>query len=144
MIWLSEIAVSCSNCLSLILPYVCENRDFWRRHRRKIFVTVGALGGGYVLYKLYDANRRRVIEWERELAEQERILAERENFIKAQLRDILISCFISTKSRVLCFRSMYGCGSNILHVSILIECKPILPIFKGLLIRQRCPMQCII
>ncbi|KAB1212327.1 Peroxisome biogenesis protein 3-2 [Morella rubra] len=61
-------------------------RDFWRRHRRKIFVTVGALGGGYVLYKLYDANRRRVIEWERELAEQERILAERENFIKAQMQ----------------------------------------------------------
>ncbi|XP_059453823.1 peroxisome biogenesis protein 3-2 [Corylus avellana] len=54
-------------------------RDFWRRHRRKLFVTVGVLGSGYLLYKLYDANRRRD-------ADLERYLAEREKFIKAQMQ----------------------------------------------------------
>jgi peroxin-3 len=63
------------------LVRACENRDFWRRHRRKIFVTVGVLGSGYLLYKLYDANRRRNADLEGELAE-------REKFIKAQLIEI--------------------------------------------------------
>lgn len=72
--------------MSLILVRACKNRDFWRRHRRKLFVTVGVLGSGYLLYKLYDANRRRD-------ADLERYLAEREKFIKAQLIEIQISCF---------------------------------------------------
>lgn len=57
-------------------------RNFWRRHRRKAFVTVGLLGSGYVLYKLYDAHRRRLADLERELADEQ----EGEKFIKAQMQ----------------------------------------------------------
>ncbi|KAF3965921.1 hypothetical protein ACB098_04G071800 [Castanea mollissima] len=57
-------------------------RDFWRRHRRKAFVTVGVLGGGYFLYKLYDAHRRKLVELERELADER----EGERLIKAQMQ----------------------------------------------------------
>lgn len=57
-------------------------RDFWRRHRRKAFVTVGVFGGGYILYKLYDAHKCRLADLERELA------GERANdeLIKAQMQ----------------------------------------------------------
>ncbi|CAL5374220.1 unnamed protein product [Camellia sinensis] len=56
--------------------------EFWRRHRRKVYLTLGALGSGYLLYKLYDAHRRRLSDLERELA------GERENdeLIKAQMQ----------------------------------------------------------
>ena len=56
-------------------------RDFWRRHKRKVYITLGVLGSGYFLYKLYDAHRRRISDLERELA------TERENdeLVKAQL-----------------------------------------------------------
>ncbi|XP_042965854.1 peroxisome biogenesis protein 3-2-like isoform X1 [Carya illinoinensis] len=54
-------------------------RNFWRRYRRTVFVTVGVLGSGYFLYKLYNAKRHRVAVLERELAE-------REKFIKAQMQ----------------------------------------------------------
>lgn len=56
--------------------------ELWRRHRRKVYVTVGVLGSGYLLYRLYDAHRRRRSELERELA------SERENdeLIKAQMQ----------------------------------------------------------
>ncbi|XP_034712126.1 LOW QUALITY PROTEIN: peroxisome biogenesis protein 3-2-like [Vitis riparia] len=57
-------------------------RDFWRRHRRKIFVSVGVFGSGYLLYKLYDAHRRRLDDLERELAVQR----ENEELIKAQMQ----------------------------------------------------------
>ena len=45
-------------------------RDFWRRHKRKIFVSAGVLGTGYVLYKLYNAHRQRLDVLERELANE--------------------------------------------------------------------------
>ena len=70
--------------MSLICVFDCETRDFWRRHRRKAFVTVGVLGSGYFLYKLYDAHRRKLAELERELADER----EGERFIKAQLREM--------------------------------------------------------
>ncbi|GMP32975.1 hypothetical protein CsSME_00006497 [Camellia sinensis var. sinensis] len=56
--------------------------EFWRRHRRKVYLTLGALGSGYLLYNLYDAHRRRLSDLERELA------GERENdeLIKAQMQ----------------------------------------------------------
>ncbi|XP_040998767.1 peroxisome biogenesis protein 3-2-like [Juglans microcarpa x Juglans regia] len=54
-------------------------RNFWRRYRRTAFVTVGVLGSGYFLYKLYNAKRHRVAVLERELAE-------REKFVKAQMQ----------------------------------------------------------
>lgn len=57
-------------------------RDFWRRHRRKIFVSVGVFGSGYLLYKLYDAHRRRLDDLETELAVQR----ENEELIKAQMQ----------------------------------------------------------
>ncbi|TKY61041.1 Peroxisome biogenesis protein 3-2 [Spatholobus suberectus] len=57
-------------------------RDFWRRHRRKIFVTGGVLGSGYLLYKLYGAHRHGVQVLERELAVQR----ESEELMKAQMQ----------------------------------------------------------
>uniref|UniRef100_A0A7N0ZUC2 Peroxin-3 n=1 Tax=Kalanchoe fedtschenkoi TaxID=63787 RepID=A0A7N0ZUC2_KALFE len=55
--------------------------DFWRRHRRKIFVSCGVLGGGYFLYKLYDAHRQRLAMIESELANER----EKDEIIKRQL-----------------------------------------------------------
>nr|DAD31976.1 TPA_asm: hypothetical protein HUJ06_010827 [Nelumbo nucifera] len=57
-------------------------RDFWRRHKRKVFAALGVLGSGYVLYKLYDAHRRRLSQLESELEDQR----ETEELIKAQLQ----------------------------------------------------------
>lgn len=57
-------------------------RSFWRRHKKKIFVTFGIVGSGYVVYKLYDGHRRRLAELESDLAAQR----ENEERIKAQLR----------------------------------------------------------
>ncbi|GAB4860994.1 hypothetical protein Ancab_036154 [Ancistrocladus abbreviatus] len=58
-------------------------RDFWRRHRRKIYVTLGVLGGGYLLHKFYDAHKHRVLELERELAGEQ----EKDERIKAQMQE---------------------------------------------------------
>lgn len=63
-------------------------RDFWRRHRRKFFITAGAFGSGYLFYKLYDSHKshkHRLEVQERELTLQR----EREEHIKAQLSAIL-------------------------------------------------------
>nr|KJB34282.1 hypothetical protein B456_006G057200 [Gossypium raimondii] len=57
-------------------------RDLWRRHRRKVLVTAGVLGSGYLLYKLYDAHKRRLIDLERQLANER----ENDEFIKAQIQ----------------------------------------------------------
>lgn len=38
----------------------------WRRHRRKVFVTLGVFGGSYALYKLYEAHSARVLYLEDE------------------------------------------------------------------------------
>ncbi|KAJ1394220.1 Peroxin-3 [Sesbania bispinosa] len=57
-------------------------RDLWRRHRRKIFLSVGVFGGGYFLYKLYGSHRQRLQALERELEVQR----ESEEFIKAQMQ----------------------------------------------------------
>ncbi|PPD85318.1 hypothetical protein GOBAR_DD17750 [Gossypium barbadense] len=61
---------------------VINKRDLWRRHRRKVLVTVGVLGSGYLLYKLYDAHKRRLIDLERQLANER----ENDEFIKAQMQ----------------------------------------------------------
>ncbi|KAJ4713488.1 Peroxisome biogenesis 3-2-like protein [Melia azedarach] len=53
-------------------------RDLWRRHRRKIFVTAGILGGGYFLYKLYDAQQR--------VADLERQQRQHDELVKAQMQ----------------------------------------------------------
>ncbi|KAA3455746.1 peroxisome biogenesis protein 3-2-like isoform X1 [Gossypium australe] len=57
-------------------------RDLWRRHRRKVLVTAGVLGSGYLLYKLYDAHKRRLIDLEWQLANER----ENDEFIKAQMQ----------------------------------------------------------
>ncbi|KAK7320156.1 hypothetical protein RJT34_04890 [Clitoria ternatea] len=57
-------------------------RNLWRRHRRKIFLTAGVLGSGYLLYKLFSAHRHSVQELERELAVQR----ENEELVKAQMQ----------------------------------------------------------
>ncbi|GKV05119.1 hypothetical protein SLEP1_g17160 [Rubroshorea leprosula] len=57
-------------------------RDLWRKHRRKIFVTAGVLGSGYLLYKLYDARKHSLADVERELARER----ENDELIKAQLQ----------------------------------------------------------
>lgn len=67
-------------CLFLTLVYWV--REFWRRHKRKVYVTFGVLGSGYLLYKLYDGHRRRLSDLERELADERR----NEELIKSQLR----------------------------------------------------------
>ncbi|KAL6973594.1 peroxisomal membrane protein pex32 [Sarracenia purpurea var. burkii] len=56
--------------------------DFWRRHKRKIYLTLGVVGSGYLLYKLYDAYRRRLSDPERELAGDH----ENDEHIKAQMQ----------------------------------------------------------
>ncbi|KAM7471096.1 hypothetical protein LguiA_009279 [Lonicera macranthoides] len=56
--------------------------EFWKRHKRKLYVTLGVFGSGYLLYKLYDTQRRKLADLERELA------GERENdeLVKAQMQ----------------------------------------------------------
>ncbi|XP_038999246.1 peroxisome biogenesis protein 3-2-like [Hibiscus syriacus] len=57
-------------------------RDLWRRHRRKVLVTAGVFGSGYLLYKLYDAHKRRLTDLERQVAREK----ENDEFIKAQMQ----------------------------------------------------------
>lgn len=70
------------NGILLLFCYLIGYRQFWRRHKRKVYITLGVVGSGYFLYKLYEAHRRKLSDLERELA------SERENdeLIKAQLR----------------------------------------------------------
>ncbi|XP_024006039.1 peroxisome biogenesis protein 3-2 [Eutrema salsugineum] len=57
-------------------------RGFWRKHRRKVFVTAGCLGSGYLLYKLYNSHTRRLADLERELANER----ENDELIKTQMK----------------------------------------------------------
>ncbi|VVB00874.1 unnamed protein product [Arabis nemorensis] len=57
-------------------------RGLWRNHRRKVFVTVGCLGSGYLLYRLYNSHTRRLADLERELAHER----ENEELIKTQMK----------------------------------------------------------
>ncbi|THG12911.1 hypothetical protein TEA_021389 [Camellia sinensis var. sinensis] len=59
-----------------------KKREIWKRHKKKVYFTIGVLGSGYLLYKLYDAHKRRLSDLERELA-QER---ENDELIKAQMQ----------------------------------------------------------
>lgn len=71
-------------CLQLICFCVFLGliRDFWRRHKRKVYVTLGVVGSGYALYRLYDAHTSRLRELEAELA----VIRDNDERIKAQLR----------------------------------------------------------
>ncbi|EOA38868.1 hypothetical protein CARUB_v10011233mg [Capsella rubella] len=57
-------------------------RGFWRKHRRKVLVTAGCLGSGYLLYKLYNSHTRRLADLERELAYER----ENDELIKNQMK----------------------------------------------------------
>ncbi|RRT81550.1 hypothetical protein B296_00010848 [Ensete ventricosum] len=41
-------------------------RGFWSRQRRKILISLGVLGSGYLVYKLYESHSRRLSELERQ------------------------------------------------------------------------------
>ncbi|KAG8388012.1 hypothetical protein BUALT_Bualt02G0081000 [Buddleja alternifolia] len=56
--------------------------DLWRRHKRKVYVTLGVFGSGYLLYRLYDARRRRLHDLKKQLADDR----ENEELIKAQVQ----------------------------------------------------------
>ncbi|KAK4364043.1 hypothetical protein RND71_015401 [Anisodus tanguticus] len=57
--------------------------DLWRRHKRKVYVTFGVLGSGYLLYKLYDGHKRRLSDLVREHADEMR----NEELIRSQIKD---------------------------------------------------------
>ncbi|XP_076948213.1 peroxisome biogenesis protein 3-2-like [Bidens hawaiensis] len=56
--------------------------EFWRRHKRKFYVSVGLCGGGYVLYKFYDAYKNRISQLEKQLADEQ----ENDELLKAQMQ----------------------------------------------------------
>lgn len=53
-------------------------RALWNRHKRKAYVSLGLFGAGYLVYKLYDSQRNRILELERQL--------EADNAVKIQLQ----------------------------------------------------------
>ncbi|XP_010923819.1 peroxisome biogenesis protein 3-1 isoform X2 [Elaeis guineensis] len=57
-------------------------RDFWSRHRRKVFVALGVFGSGYVIYKIYDDHRRRISDLDKKLEGERQV----DELIKAQLQ----------------------------------------------------------
>lgn len=72
------------------------NRDFWRRHKRKVFITAGVLGSGYFLYKLYAAHSRRISELESQLEGRREI----DELIKSQLRSKPSTIFYLKKNKL--------------------------------------------
>ncbi|GAB2231124.1 hypothetical protein Droror1_Dr00027412 [Drosera rotundifolia] len=58
-------------------------RDLWRRHKRKLFVTLGVVDDGYAFYKVYNAYKQRLGELEKELVSEK----EHEELIKAQMQE---------------------------------------------------------
>jgi len=79
--WVGLLQLFISMHFSILLFSIIIIRDFWRRHRRKIFLSVGVVGGGYCLYKLYGAHRQRLDALEMELDVQR----QSDELIKAQL-----------------------------------------------------------
>ncbi|KFK36073.1 hypothetical protein AALP_AA4G073900 [Arabis alpina] len=57
-------------------------RGLWRNHKRKVFVTAGCLGSGYLLYRVYNSHTRRLADLEQELATER----ENEELIKTQMK----------------------------------------------------------
>uniref|UniRef100_A0A1J3D2R1 Peroxisome biogenesis protein 3-2 n=1 Tax=Noccaea caerulescens TaxID=107243 RepID=A0A1J3D2R1_NOCCA len=57
-------------------------RGFWKKHRRKVLVTAGCLGSGYLLYRLYNSHTRKLADLERELANERA----NDELIKTQMR----------------------------------------------------------
>ncbi|EPS67028.1 hypothetical protein M569_07748, partial [Genlisea aurea] len=55
--------------------------EFWRRHKRKVYVTLGVVGSGYLAYKLYDSWKRSVSDLEKQREEERKA----EELIKSQI-----------------------------------------------------------
>lgn len=65
------------------MEFFLFNKSFWRRHKKKILVSLGVAGTGYFWYKLYDAHKHRLAELELELADRR----ENDESIKAQMQE---------------------------------------------------------
>jgi peroxin-3 len=52
-----------------------EIRGFWGRHKRKILIGLGVVGGSYVVYRLWNSHQSRMLELnrrkEREMQDEE-------------------------------------------------------------------------
>lgn len=57
-------------------------REFWTRHKRKVYVSLGVCGSGYLLYKFYDAYTTRISQLQRQLADEQ----ENDDLLKAQMQ----------------------------------------------------------
>ncbi|GAA0140391.1 hypothetical protein LIER_01748 [Lithospermum erythrorhizon] len=57
--------------------------DFWRRHKRKVYVSLGIFGSGYLLYKIHHWHRRRLSDLETELAHER----ENDELIRARMQE---------------------------------------------------------
>ncbi|KAL8132652.1 peroxisome biogenesis protein 3-1-like [Apium graveolens] len=55
---------------------------FWTRHKRKVYVSLGVFGSGYLLYKLYDTHKKQLDQLEKQLASER----ESEQLVKAQMK----------------------------------------------------------
>lgn len=81
-----------------------------------MYVALGVFGGGYALYRLYDARRCSLNDLERQLADER----ENEELIKAQLRpadprNLFCYCYLSSWI-LICFRLFRCCGIEFKHI----------------------------
>ncbi|KAJ4771120.1 hypothetical protein LUZ62_019066 [Rhynchospora pubera] len=58
-------------------------RGFWGRHKRKILIGLGVVGGGYAIYRLWDSHQRNMLELDRQ-KEREK---QEEELMKIQLKN---------------------------------------------------------
>ncbi|XP_073134495.1 peroxisome biogenesis protein 3-2 [Henckelia pumila] len=81
--------------------------EFWRRHKRKVYITLGVFGSGYLLYKLYDVRRCRLNDLEKQDADER----ENDELIKAQIQSH--------------FESVQGIADSttLPHVMDLLDCR---------------------
>ncbi|XP_078439057.1 peroxisome biogenesis protein 3-2-like [Wolffia australiana] len=61
-----------------MLPF----RGFWSRHRKKVLVTLGAIGAGYAVYRFYASHQKKILD----LGSQDESERRSEEIVKAQLQ----------------------------------------------------------
>ncbi|CAH9096139.1 unnamed protein product [Cuscuta europaea] len=57
--------------------------EFWRRHKKKVYVTFGVVSSGFLLYKLYAGHRRHISELKKELEADKK----NDELVRAQLKE---------------------------------------------------------
>ncbi|KAL5725711.1 hypothetical protein ACHQM5_008827 [Ranunculus cassubicifolius] len=68
-------------------------RKFWTRNKRKVYVTVGVLGSGYVLYRLYATHKQKLDDLDKELAREREV----DELIKSQFhKKMVLSLWATT------------------------------------------------